>query len=136
LVLLSTSCKKDDNNPIVNTKTLEELYPDWANLTWVSTKENGVFVEYPRFEIMIVGDTITLKGWSYIDEDNNIFYNPQDYKKISFDTITSTTGTVTISDLVIKKPYGDGITFGYIIDKSNNNIILAHNNHIYTLKIN
>jgi len=60
VALMSTSCCKDD--PIVpEPETLEEQYPEWSDLSWVSTDGNDVNhtpIEetYPRLEISIVGE--------------------------------------------------------------------------------
>ncbi len=62
LTLMSFSCSKDDDDPIVP-QILEEKYPDWKNLTWVST--DGVTAQmnpdiYPRLEVSISGDLVTV----------------------------------------------------------------------------
>lgn len=62
VALLSTSCCKDD--PIVpDPETLAEQYPDWVNLTWVSTDGNDNESDptnYPRLNITINGDVVTV----------------------------------------------------------------------------
>jgi hypothetical protein len=59
LVLMNTNCTKPtDDNPIV--QTLRQKYPDWKNLTWVSTDGANLTSTYPRLNISItaVGDTV------------------------------------------------------------------------------
>lgn len=53
LTLMSFSCEKNDDDVIP--QTLEEKYPDWSNLTWVST--DGSVDTYPRMNITITGNT-------------------------------------------------------------------------------
>lgn len=57
LVVATASCSKEDD-PIV--KSLEEQYPAWVNLTWVSTDGFSTSDTYPRLEITIVGDLVTV----------------------------------------------------------------------------
>lgn len=62
IVLLAfavTGCEKDE----ASKKTLEELYPEWKNLTRIATYDNetDVSVDYPRVEyIKIEGDTVKI----------------------------------------------------------------------------
>lgn len=62
VALLSTSCCKDD--PVVpEPQTLEEQYPEWSNLSWVSTDGVDIVEDsdiYPRLEITIVGDMVSI----------------------------------------------------------------------------
>ncbi len=66
IVLLAfavTGCEKDEDMPEAPKKTLEELYPDWKNLTWIATfiNETNESVPYPRVEyIKIEGDTVEI----------------------------------------------------------------------------
>ena len=58
LVLMSTSCcKPDDETPV---QTFEQTYPDWKNLTWVSTDNSSLSTTYPKLNITIVGDNISV----------------------------------------------------------------------------
>jgi len=43
-------------------QTLEQLYPDWKNLTWVATYDNKTNeqMQYPRVDIKIVGNVVTI----------------------------------------------------------------------------
>ena len=57
IVLMACSCEKDD--PVVpEPQTLEEQYPEWVNLSWVSTDSFSEVDTYPRLEITIVGDVL------------------------------------------------------------------------------
>lgn len=56
ITLMSFSCEKED--PIV--PTLEEQYSDWSNLTWVSTDGVSTSDTYPKLEISISGDLVTV----------------------------------------------------------------------------
>ena len=64
VALMSTSCCKDD--PIVpEPETLQELYPEWSNLSWMSTDGKDASYQpvedtYPRLEITIVGDDVNI----------------------------------------------------------------------------
>jgi hypothetical protein len=64
VALMSTSCCKDDPD-VPEPQTLEEQYPEWSDLSWVSTDGNDVNhipIEetYPRLEITIVGDVASI----------------------------------------------------------------------------
>ena len=57
VVLMSTSCEKED--PIV--QTLEEQYPEWSNLFWVSTNENSnELTASPQLNIVIIDNVVHL----------------------------------------------------------------------------
>ncbi len=59
VVLMSTSCEKENVTP----DTLETQFPDWVNLTWVSTDgvdENMDVDTYPRLDITIVDNLVTV----------------------------------------------------------------------------
>ena len=57
LALMSMSCEKED--PIVpDPETLEEQYPEWSDLFWVST--DGSTTTFPRLDIIIDGNEATL----------------------------------------------------------------------------
>ena len=53
LVLMNTSCcKPDDETPLPYVLQ----YPDWQNLTWVSTDGNSLVTTYPKLNITIDGN--------------------------------------------------------------------------------
>jgi hypothetical protein len=54
------SCgRKDTNKKSAAIKTLEERYPGWANLTWISTDDNSR--AFPRMEISIRENVVTIR---------------------------------------------------------------------------
>ena len=61
VALMSTSCCKDDPVPEL---TLEEQYPEWSDLSWVST--NGSTSEYPQLDLIIINDVATLTETEYV----------------------------------------------------------------------
>jgi len=63
VVLMNTSCEKNDPtpDPIVPDQTLAEQYPDWSDLTWVSTNGDTDLTVRPQISFSITGDIITLK---------------------------------------------------------------------------
>jgi hypothetical protein len=128
LVLMSTSCEKD---PVVPepTQTLEELYPDWANLTWVAT--DGITAEmnpniYPRVNISIMGDEGT-----FIQLPDNNF---------PFQIISITGNTVAFKNISILAPvtgtftYDEGFILLYTCGVNDKNDPSKY--HTYKLKIN
>ncbi len=57
------SCgKKDDNKKSGAIKTLEESYPGWTNLTWISTDDNSR--AFPRMEISIRENVVTITQYT------------------------------------------------------------------------
>ncbi len=70
-VLINIGCEKENSTPATPVtppvaQTLEQKYPDWKNLTWVSTQkiDHNTGVTYnglinPRFYFVIVGDEVT-----------------------------------------------------------------------------
>ena len=127
LVLLSASCEKDE--PVVK-QTLEEQYPDWSNLTWVSTDGKTAETKpdvYPRLNITINGDNGTIRqtmdgdGW---------YYNEQ------FSTITIESNTITFTG-----HYAVYISRTGTFEKNGTQITLVtkgmiKDSHTYVLQIN
>ena len=102
VTLMSTSCEKDE--PVVPEQTLEEMYPDWSNLTWVST--DGVTAEmnpdvYPRLIIDINGDNGKFDQYTSQDEGYTFQFTVMDIvdKTVTFKErladFYSITGTFT-----------------------------------------
>lgn len=60
LPLVITRCSKDDDDPMVPQQTLEQKYPDWKNLTWIATDNNPDVEKYPKLQISISGDLVTV----------------------------------------------------------------------------
>ena len=124
VALMSTSCCKDD--PIVpEPQTLEEQYPEWVNLTWVSTDGVDETYVYPRLNITIVGDDVTVnQPHSAPDPDENSYNGFYDEMTIVGNNVDfgngDVTGTFTTDGVHITLT-----TFGFMYDE-----------HVYVLKIN
>jgi hypothetical protein len=56
LCMISCGKKDADKKPV---QTLEERYPGWANLTWISTDDNSR--AFPRMEITIRKNVVTIR---------------------------------------------------------------------------
>ncbi len=63
VILLSFSMfscgRKDTSKKSVAMQTLEERYPGWTNLTWISTDNNSK--AFPRMEISIHENVVTIR---------------------------------------------------------------------------
>ena len=124
VALMSTSCCKDD--PIVPDQTVAEQYPEWVNLTWVSTDgKDASYIPiedtYPRLNITIVGDDITVNQPINSTQSYNGFY---------------TTMTVSGADVSFGTP-SNGVTGTFT--KNGSQFILTTNglsttSHIYVLE--
>lgn len=79
LAFAVTSCEKEET-PEPQQQTLEQLYPDLANLTWLKTLslDGTTEYQYPRISIKIVGNVATLTDQGGIEE-KVIYYT---YKKV------------------------------------------------------
>jgi hypothetical protein len=60
LFIAFASCSNNDrSNSGPSGQTLEQRFPQWTNLTWISTDEYmGI---YPRMDISIRGNTVTIR---------------------------------------------------------------------------
>jgi hypothetical protein len=59
LSIALVSCgKKDGNKKLMAYQTLEERYPGWSNLTWISTDKNSR--GFPRMQISIHKNVVTV----------------------------------------------------------------------------
>jgi len=102
VALMSTSCCKDD--PIVpDPETLEEQYPEWSNLSWVSTDGKDANYQpvedtYPRLEITIVGDVVNVHQ---LRNGSGGFYDG------NFTEVTISGNVITFSDDVIDDDFDD-----------------------------
>lgn len=129
LALVSSSCEKEPaDDP--KTLTLEQAYPEWKNLTWVSTDGASLTTTYPRISIKIVGDSITMiQLLKFPQLDRLTQYNG------FYDMMTITGNTVKFSQ---KNNWGEAVgTFS----KTNTHITLTTygnvtESHVYVLKIN
>ena len=60
LSISMVSCgRKDADKKTAAIQTLEERYPDWAHLTWISTDDNTR--AFPRMEISIRKNVVTIR---------------------------------------------------------------------------
>jgi len=124
IVLMACSCEKDD--PVVpEPQTLEEQYPEWVNLTWVSTDGADETYIYPRLNITIDGDDVTVnQPHSEPDPEENSYNGFYDEMTISGNYVDfgdgDVTGTFTSDDVHITLT-----TFGFMTTE-----------HVYVLKIN
>jgi len=71
------SCgRKDANKKSAAMQTLEERYPGWANLTWISTDDNSR--AFPRMEISIQDNVVTIRQHTsdtvFISQEYTIMY--------------------------------------------------------------
>ena len=100
VALMSTSCCKDD--PIVpEPQTLEEQYPEWSSLLWVST--NGSIAEYPRLDITISDNIVTLKETRDLGNVGGIQLFPMQYEGIELTSSTITfTDPITNSGAIVR----------------------------------
>jgi hypothetical protein len=110
VALMSTSCDPNDD-PIVPDDTLETLYPEWADLQWVSTDGNTDASDednYPRLEITIVGDVVNIHQTI---NANGGWYNGE------FNEIAITGNTITFSDDVVDDGFDDpNVTGTFSVD--------------------
>lgn len=94
-VLLNIGCKKNSSDT-ANDQTLEQKYPDWKNLTWVSTNGNSTQNTYPKISFSIVGNVVNFTYIVYIAQYNTgeVTYH---FKYDGFN-LTSTTATLTLPE--------------------------------------
>jgi hypothetical protein len=77
LSLCMLSCaRKDANKKSGAVQTLQERYPGWANLTWISTDD--IPRGYPRLEISIRENVVTMKEYTadneFVTQEYNMMY--------------------------------------------------------------
>ena len=131
VALMSTSCCKDD--PVVPDLTLEEQYPDWVNLSWVSTDGVDATMNsniYPRLNITIVGNDVTVNQPHSAPDPEENAYN-------GFYSTMSVSG----ADVIFGTP-SNGVVGTFTVDGSQ--IILttfglmntndSENEHVYVLE--
>ena len=123
VALMSTSCCKDD--PIVPDQTLEEQYPDWVNLSWVST--NGNTVEYPRFNITIDGNVVTLSELRDLGEITGVQLFPMQYEGIEL-----TSSTITFTEPITNSG-AIGRTYEILTPDTPNTVKLRYNGNTFVL---
>jgi len=135
VALLSVSCEKED--PIVPEpeQTLEQLYPDWANLTWVST--DGVTAEmnpdvYPRLNITIIGNLVDVRHDYFQENDGAVG---------KYSTIVINGNIITIDDEIDNPDGFNDPTITGTFSKENNEITfitkgISITEHTYKYRIN
>lgn len=118
VALLSMSCEKED--PIVPEQTLAELYPDWVNLTWVSTNGNSDPTVLPRISFSISTNVIIFD----IINSNGTYH-------FEYEGFEATSTSARLYD-------GDGFdhTFDILTPPDATKIKLRWNNDEYVLQIN
>jgi hypothetical protein len=94
LVLLNTSCTKSTDDVLV-LKTLTERYPDWKNLTWVSTNGQSSIDTYPKLAIKITNDTVANVIQTWYDSLNGIYNHDYTFLGLS---VNENTNTATFGD--------------------------------------
>lgn len=123
VALMSTSCEKDD--PIVPDQTLEEQYPEWSDLEWVST--NGSQTEYPRIDILIIGDLVTLTELRDLRAPAGVQPFPMQYEGIELTASTITfTEPITNSGAVMR-------TYDILTPDDSNTVKLRYNGNTFVL---
>lgn len=132
VVLMSTSCKKEDPIPLDFNLTLEEQYPEWSNLTWVSTNGSNDIDTYPKLDITIVDDEIILK---LIKKD--VYGGIKGYP-ITFNKMEILVDHVVVISNIMNNIlyfYGtfdnNGVTIGIMVEET-----LCFEKNTYILKIN
>jgi hypothetical protein len=63
------SCSGRGNDKATAFNTLEQRYPDWTNLTWVSTDRDSD--AFPRINITIEDDTLTIHQQNSLTEKDS-----------------------------------------------------------------
>jgi hypothetical protein len=128
MTLLNVGCTKPNDAPELKspTKTLEQQFPDWKNLTWVSTDNASGVDIYPKLNISISGDIITI--FMAVDPIGGIITK---YTKMVYSS-----NTITFS-----KIYQDYNALGNSviltnITQTNSEITFIYAGNKYVLKIN
>ena len=124
LAFAVTSCEKEET-PEPQQQTLEQLYPDWKNLTWLETYRNSdnVKVQYPRMSITIDSNLVTIVT----------------IKPLTYDVITNTYSKIAIIENYIEFRNNEPPTNVYKFEKRNDTMILNNGSQYewrYKLKIN
>lgn len=125
LVLIS-ACDKNDDDPIVPKQTFEELYPDWANLTWVSTDgvDTTMYPDvYPRLNITIIKNSIIFQIIDYVVGVGVTTYN------FDCDALEITPTTATFIGTRVR-------TLSILTPPDNTKIKVIYDKHTYVLQIN
>ena len=121
VVLMSTSCEKDD--PVVPDLILEEQYPEWVDLSWVSTNENSdELTASPQLNILIIGDVVYLTETIDVP-DVGMSDFPMEYggitlttSSIEFNKPNTNTGAIVREYQILTPPDNNHIKLSYDSD--------------------
>ena len=123
MTILNIGCEKPDDG--TSDQTLAQAYPNWINLTWVSTDGASLITTYPRLDISIVGDVAT------IHETTSVLGSPA-YYTFQYDALNITSTTATFS-----KPHNGAMnqTMTIKTPPDNAHIKVSWEGHDYVLQI-
>ena len=88
LVLLNTSCSKDEN--VVPDQTLAQQYPELSNLTWYSTDGNTDLSVLPQVTSITISDNILT--FKFKDENGSYTFKYDQIEISGIDYLLSSTG--------------------------------------------
>jgi hypothetical protein len=128
LILMSTSCCKEDDP---TTQTVAELYPDWANLTWISTDNASLATTYPKLNISIVGDNITMNQPINATQAYNDTFITMNVSEGNSGSVTFTNAMGSVTGTFTKIIVGGVTTQISLTTKG-----LSTTSHVYVLKVN
>lgn len=128
LSLMSFSCseKEEIEEPVV--LTLADQYPDWVDLSWVSTDGDTSVTMYPKLEISIDENTVTVHHTYVIN--NSPYVGSNTYEKMIISGNTVTFGVNITGTFVLNGSQITITTFGLMNDD------YLENKHVYVLQIN
>jgi len=122
---MNTSCTKPANDtPDPTIKTLEQTYPTWKNLTWVSTDGDGSTIAYPRIDVSIIDNIVKVNQPTGIG--NGVFHG------------SYTVFNITGNNVTLGTQY-DGMTGTFINSGTQITLTtkgLSTTSHVYVLQIN
>ncbi len=132
LAVAITGCEKSDEEPTA--KTFEQKYPEWRNLTWISTTPTKSSTY--KLDIRIVDNLITL---TFTDVNNVVTLEKFRDMDIKWNIVGETNSGPVYSDTNGTVYFGEGISpadkasFGFVINRTEKTITL---DNTYKLKIN
>lgn len=125
VAFLTISCEKDEPVTPEQKLTLEEQYPDWANLVWVSTDGFTGENVLPKLSITIVGNVVTVTN-TYKTSDDRIVNDWCNYDEI----VVNEDGTFEIE--TVDGTYVKNGKFFTLVTSGNLN---ENNIHTFCLKV-
>ncbi len=123
VTLINVSCEKNEDPA---NQTLAEMYPDWTNLTWISTDGNSTPTVYPRLTIKVIGNVAT------IYETKLVSNSPVTYT-FNYDALDI---TVTTATFFLPQTGAVNQTMTIMTPPDNTKIKVSWQNHTYLLQIN